>query len=65
MTSQTILAKPDTTEQAVPTRSMDSNEARLLDTIQHVYTSDHQAKYLDLKAQVESLLQQLQAETKS
>lgn len=63
MTSQTILATPETTQQAVATRSVSSNEARLLDTIQHVYKSDHQAEYLDIKAQVELLLQQLQAET--
>lgn len=65
MTSQTIIAEPDTTRQSVPMLSMNSSDARLFETVRHVYKSDHQAEYLDIKAQVESLLQQLQAETQA
>ncbi|WP_299484879.1 hypothetical protein [Acaryochloris sp. IP29b_bin.137] len=65
MTSQTILAEPATTQQSVPTRSMDNSDIRLFETVKHVYKSDHQAEYLEIKAQVESLLQQLQAKAPS
>lgn len=63
MTSQTIISKPAATQQSVPTSSINSNDARLFETVKHVYKSDHQAEYLEIKAQIESLLQQLQTET--
>lgn len=63
MTSPTIIAKPAATQQSVPISSINSNDARLFETVKHVYKSDHQAEYLEIKAQIESLLQQLQTET--
>ena len=62
MTSQTIIAEPATTKQSVPSLPMNSNDARLFETIKHAYKSDHQVEYLAIKAQLESLLQQLQTE---
>lgn len=62
MTSQTIISKPAAAQQSVPTLSTNSNDARLVETVKHVYKSDHQAEYLEIKAQIESLLQQIQTE---
>lgn len=63
MASPTIIAESAVTEQSVSQIPMDDNDSRLFETVKQVYKSDHQAEYLDIKAQVESLLQQLQANT--
>lgn len=63
MASPTIIAESAVTEQSVSQPPMDDNDSRLFETVKQVYKSDHQAEYLDIKAQVESLLQQLQANT--
>lgn len=63
MASPTIIAESAVTEQSVSQPPMGDNDSRLFETVKQVYKSDHQAEYLDIKAQVESLLQQLQANT--
>ncbi|WP_299408997.1 hypothetical protein [Acaryochloris sp. IP29b_bin.148] len=65
MTSQTIIAE---SSKGTPTPRTDAKQtvaptdARLFDKVRHHYHSDHQAEYLDINAQVELLLQQLQTE---
>lgn len=66
MTSQTIITESSKSafiQKTVPERSGDSAKSRLFETVKHLYTSDHQAEYLEINAQVELLLDQLQAET--
>ena len=65
MTSQTIISEPAATQPSVSAGAINSNDARLFETVKHVYKSDHQAEYLEIKAQLESLLQQLQTETQA
>lgn len=66
MTSPIIIAEstqPILNQQSVSDKAVDSLDARLFERVRHLYKSDHQAEYLDINAQVESLLHQLQAET--
>lgn len=65
MTSQTIISEPAATQHSVPAVSSNSKDARLFETVKQAYKSDHQAEYLAIKAQIESLLQQLQIETQA
>jgi hypothetical protein len=66
MTSQTIVAEVSEltqTGQSVADVPVSHPESRLFEAVKQLYKSDHQAEYLELKAQVELLLQQLQADT--
>lgn len=62
MTSQTTIVESTVTEQSVSKHPVKSDDARLFETVKHVYKLDHQAEYLEIKAQLEALLQQLQAD---
>ena len=62
MTSQTILTEPTPARQSVSDQPRQSPESRIANTVRTLYKSDHQAEYLDITAQVEVLLNQLQAE---
>lgn len=57
MTSQTIIVK-----ESVLDITPSSDTSRLFETVKSLYKSDHQAEYLDINAQIELLLQQLQTE---
>lgn len=63
MTNSSTLknsVEPLITNHAGTTGSSHSDDKRLLESIRLHYHSNHQAEYLNLQAQVESLLMQLQ-----
>ncbi|NJK30676.1 MAG: hypothetical protein HC851_06565 [Acaryochloris sp. RU_4_1] len=65
MASQTIVAevsKSTQFQQSVADVPPGNPESRLFEAVKRLYKSDHQAEYLDINAEAELLLQQLQAD---
>lgn len=62
MTSQTLISKPLDQEAAPSSGSSKglADEGRVLKSVKTLYCSNHQEEFLDISAQIESLLAELQ-----